>query len=94
MSDIRKTIDDLQLLNALCHGNALDDAIELLKEHEKEIQYRTPKKITHNATKIDYATCPSCGNIVGETQIMGDSKVLIQWKYCKFCGQELDWEMR
>ena len=31
MTDLEKTIDDLKLLNALCHGTVLDDAIALLK---------------------------------------------------------------
>ena len=34
MTDIHKTIDDLTLLNKLCHGTVLDDAIELLKERD------------------------------------------------------------
>lgn len=34
MNDRQRTIDDLELLNRLCHGTVLDDAIALLKEHE------------------------------------------------------------
>ena len=30
MTDLEKTIDDLKLLNSLCHGTVLDDAIALL----------------------------------------------------------------
>lgn len=34
MTDFEKILDDLKLLNALCHGTVLDDAIALLKEQE------------------------------------------------------------
>ena len=34
MTDLKKTLDDLKLLNALCHGTVLDDAIELLKDKQ------------------------------------------------------------
>ena len=37
MTDLEKTIDDLKLLNALCHGTVLDDAIALLKGLQDEI---------------------------------------------------------
>lgn len=45
MIDPEKTLEDLQLLNALCHGTVLDDAIALLKEldtveHAKEVLCR------------------------------------------------------
>lgn len=71
-----------------------EDALALLKEQEAELSYRDAKKITHNATKLDDATCPSCGNVVGEKQIWEGRKIFIQWKYCIFCGQKLDWEGR
>ena len=34
MTDLEKTLEDLKLLNALCHGTVLDDAIALLKEKD------------------------------------------------------------
>lgn len=37
MTDMKKTIDDLELLNRLCHGTVLDDAIALLKGLQDEI---------------------------------------------------------
>ena len=70
------------------------DALALLKEQESELSYRDAKKITHTATKLDDATCPSCGNVVGEKQIWEGRKIFIQWKYCIFCGQKLNWEGR
>ncbi|MCR5566007.1 MAG: hypothetical protein K6F61_04085 [Clostridiales bacterium] len=38
MADIEKTLEDLKLLNALCHGTVLDDAIALLKEQQQRIE--------------------------------------------------------
>ena len=38
MNDGQRTIDDLELLNRLCHGTVLDDAIALLKNHEEQKQ--------------------------------------------------------
>ena len=73
------------------------DAFELLKEQEAELSYREAKSVTHTATKLDDATCPSCGNVVGEkirTGAIGQSVVQVQWDYCRFCGQKLDWEGR
>ena len=70
------------------------DALNLLKEQKAELSYRNAKTITHTATKLDDATCPSCGNVVGEKQIWEGRKIFIQWKYCIFCGQKLDWEGR
>lgn len=35
MIDPEKTLEDLKLLNALCHGTVLDDAIALLKEQDE-----------------------------------------------------------
>ena len=73
------------------------DALELLKEQEAELSFRNAKPITHTATKLDDATCPSCGNVVGEkirTGAIGQSVVQARWDYCRFCGQKLDWEGR
>ena len=73
------------------------DALALLKEQEAELSYREAKAITHNATKLDDATCPSCGNVVGEkirTGAIGQSVVQVRWDYCRFCGQKLEWEGR
>ena len=68
-----------------------------MKEQEAELSYREAKSVTHTATKLDDATCPSCGNVVGEkimTGAIGQSVVQVRWDYCRFCGQKLDWEGR
>lgn len=60
----------------------LIDQQKLLKEQKAELSYRCAKTITHTATKLDDATCPSCGNVVGR----------VRYDYCHYCGQKLDWE--
>lgn len=77
-----------------CRDYMLRDALALLKKQEKELSYREAKVITHTATKLDDATCPSCGNVVGEkirTGAIGQSVVQVRWDYCRFCGQKLEW---
>ena len=43
MTNLDRTIVDLELLNALCHGTVLDDAIELLKEQPQIIRCKDCK---------------------------------------------------
>lgn len=77
-----------------CTEGLKNDIFALLKEHEAELSYREAKSVTHTATKLDDATCPSCGNVVSEkirTGAIGKSVVQVQWDYCRFCGQKLDW---
>ena len=38
MGGIEKILEDLTMLNRLCHGTVLDDAIALLKEDKEEIE--------------------------------------------------------
>jgi len=80
-----------------CTESLKNDVIALLKEQKAELSYRKAKAITHTATKLDDATCPSCGNVVGEkirTGAIGQSVVQVRWDYCRFCGQKIDWEGR
>ena len=67
-----------------CTEGLKNDILELLKEQEAELSFREAKAITHTATKLDDATCPSCGNVVGR----------VRYDYCNYCGQKLDWEGR
>ena len=43
MTDLQKTIDDLNLMNALCHGTVLDDAIALLKDRQEIVRCKDCK---------------------------------------------------
>ncbi|MBR3739477.1 MAG: hypothetical protein IKN04_03345 [Clostridia bacterium] len=71
------------------------DRSELLKAYKiaiQELKYRLSKKITHEATRSNCPTCPSCGNIAGdEIMLIGRTKLHVQTKYCHFCGQFFDW---
>jgi len=62
-----------------------------MEQTEKELQYRIPKKVTHEATLYKVSTCPTCKHVVGKYEKWGDTYVQAQWKYCVFCGQALDW---
>lgn len=65
------------------YAQAIDEICSLLEEQEAELLYRDAKTITHTATKLDDATCPSCGNVIR-----------LRYDYCYYCGQKLDWEGR
>ena len=94
ISYIESTEKHLRHLGESWYADYLSDAVDLLKESKNELSYRNAKPTTHTATKLDDSTCPSCGNVVGEKQRWGEQKVFIQWKYCIFCGQKLDWKGR
>ena len=47
-TDIQKTLDDLELMNRLCHGTVLDDAIALLKEQPQIVRCKDCKKYGDN----------------------------------------------
>ena len=106
MAELEKIIKELEerikvaeecMGNPMFTPNAIRTIVALLKEQEAELSYRKAKAITHTATKLDDATCPSCGNVVGEkirTGAIGQSVVQVRWDYCLFCGQKLDWEGR
>lgn len=52
-----------------------------------------PTMVTHDATRPECHTCPSCKNVVDRsgTFITGQ-KVPLYYDYCEFCGQALKWE--
>lgn len=64
------------------------DAEEFQRLKEKD----TPKKITHQATLLKCCTCPSCLNVVDKFEKFGDTVVRVEFEYCHFCGQKLDWD--
>lgn len=62
-------------------------------EHIKTaVEKQKAKKVTHEATLYKCCTCPNCKNVVDEFKKWGESTVRIQYQYCYFCGQKLDWE--
>ena len=65
-------------------------------EHEKMVlnalEKQMPKTVTHEATLYKCCTCPTCKNVVDKFEKWGENTVRIEYKYCHFCGQKLDWD--
>ena len=63
MTDLEKTVDDLKLLNALCHGTVLDDAINLIKEQReiiKTLAFHDGMQSVLLDKKPDVVRCKDC----------------------------------
>ena len=61
MTDVEKTLDDLKLLNALCHGTVLDDAIALLKEQEhKDRMFHALEEDWKKLKEQEHEVCENC----------------------------------
>lgn len=56
------------------------------------IHKATPTMVTHNATKPEDCTCPSCGNVVSEFATSFGQRFRVTCSYCRICGQALKWE--
>ena len=91
--DMGASIDGCSLSKDLYDCPCSDDCVNYISRSEakKQIKYRIPKKVTHEATIYKCCTCPSCGNVVSSFEKWGDGYVMITVKFCKFCGQMLDW---
>lgn len=89
MSETEKVVNDLNVSKLmLCNptmltsemyvriGQAINGAIDLLKEHE-------PKKVEW---RIGRAHCPSCG------ELFPRKKETQHIRFCSFCGQAVKWE--
>lgn len=63
------------------------------KDPSKQPNGNEPKKVTHEATKPNDFTCPSCKNVVSEWWEFGQRLVCAQVKFCKYCGQALEWNL-
>ena len=61
MTDRQKTIDDLVLLNALCHGTVLDDALALLKEQPQIVRCKDCKECYFASNRIQSEQTFACG---------------------------------
>lgn len=73
-----------------------DAGYYLQLEHEKMVlnalEKQIPKTVTHEATLYRCCTCPTCKNVVDKFEKWGENTVRIEYKYCHFCGQKLDWD--
>lgn len=84
MIDIEKTLEDLKLLNAFCHGTVLDDAIELLKKQEPV----ATEKRTFHITELGECEVIVCGNC--SEPLMNAFSIC--WNYCPMCGKKVKWD--
>ena len=72
---------------------ALNSIVEALGVAIAAIRKRTPTMVTHEASIYSCHTCPSCRNVVDESEeFVPGQKIRVQPQWCKFCGQSLKWE--
>lgn len=63
----------------------------VLKVINEALDKQVPKKVTHEASMYKCCTCPNCKNVVDEFEKWGESTVRVTSRYCRYCGQRLDW---
>ena len=75
--------------------NIMQDALAYIQQLESDNarlrEKDTPKPCEHKATLYKCLTCPSCGNVVSQHEMWGETEVRILPKYCKFCGQRIEY---
>ena len=100
MIDTEKTLEDLKLLNALCHGTVLDDAIALLNEldtveHAKEVlcrngweKMRYPDGMICKWDDPEIVRCKNCIYFRKDGWCMENSREVKETDYCSFGAWE------
>ena len=85
MIDPEKTLEDLKLLNALCHGTVLDDAIEILKQRIGHwIEY--PEALAYdNVFDDSFIVCSVCKHAFNMIDNCTE-----EFDYCPCCGSRMD----
>ena len=85
-------IDCLEEISRMVYRQYEDETYcQVMYEAIKAVKKTIPQKVTHEATLQRCCTCPYCKGVVDEfTEFLG-KKVRVQFKYCNFCGQALDW---
>lgn len=58
----------------------------------ESLKKQMPQKVTHEATLMRDTTCPCCKNVVGSYIDFNGVKTRVQYQYCCYCGQALDWQ--
>lgn len=78
---------------SICRDNQsiVGEQYEAIDEAIKAVKKTIPQKVTHEATLYERCTCPNCKSRVDEFADFFEGEVRIPVKYCKFCGQALDW---
>ena len=85
MTDIMRTLEDLKLLNALCHGTVLDDAIEILKQRIGYwIEY--PDCLQYDGVYDDtFIVCSVCNHVFNIIDNCTE-----EFDYCPHCGSKME----
>ena len=75
-----------------CGPKATTENVEAVRLSLEALRKQIPTMVTHDATRPECHTCPSCKNVVDRfgTFITGQ-KVPLYYDYCEFCGQAFDW---
>ena len=71
----------------LLNYNSSNDCRHCVESLKKQM----PQKVTHEATLMRDTTCSRCKNIVGSYIDFNGIKTQVQYQYCCYCGQALDW---
>lgn len=98
MKDIVEEMKKLDLVSGEIIGYDVDAHIVRLNLDRDDLiridsllRKATQKKVTHESTIYTSLTCPNCKNVVDEFTEFQGKKVRVQYKFCHFCGQRLDW---
>ena len=92
--DYQKRLKDIQGRLIICQNTVRHFDIvtyEDLNNAIKAIGRRIPAKVIRK-TGTNNRFCPYCGNIVSSFEKWDGCEVMIGMDYCKYCGQNLDWE--
>lgn len=87
-----EVIDCLEEISRLVYRQWCDETYcQVMDKAIKAVKKNIPQKVTHEATLPSCCTCPNCKNVVDEFIAFLGGKVRVRVKYCKFCGQALNW---
>lgn len=76
-----------------CGPKATPENVEAVRLSLEALRKRNPTMVTHEATLYSCHTCPSCKNVVDETEeFVPGQKIRVYQQWCKYCGQALKWE--
>ncbi len=90
--DMGASIDYCTLCDNLWECPCSEDCKNYIsnKKVTRQLKYRVPTKVTHEATVYKCCTCPSCGNVVDQLDEFFGKKFLIMNDYCPYCGAKME----